>query len=714
MRSLILAPLPRWRDIFNSFFCHTASDEALSLPWRRHEEIAFWHSRSAWSLVVIARSRMQLLEKSTICIWLPDYFCNASLQLLREIGAELIFYPIDEGMAPNMEACRALLERHPIDVFVMVHYFGKPAAPKEVKSFCETNKAWLIEDATHILQPINGVGELGDYVLYSPHKHLPIPDGAVLVLRRDGPSRIIESEEVIEAISDVRKELFSLQKFSYVDNLLWLVKRLIQTLGYRSPAIKRGGQTGGLGFSTRSQDPRMGAMSRRLLSPLLCRLHVIGEKRKEIARIWGEIFAWAVPDLGVNAFHGEEVPYMAAFTLFDDTNRKSIFEDFERIGLPVITWPDLPPEVISNPQGHSIAIKLKAKRFFMPAHQTLTIKQLASYGGRFLDNLTKDWRIKYIAENEWNHSFRECKEANLLQSWQYGDVKKELDGWSPQRILILNENNNPIALAQILMRKIPLIGNIARLNRGPLLMSGSTRSEEIRLKIFALSALLRGLQPQRLLYLRAAPELPNEESPILGLRALDFKKLSSPSWASGRIDLRVEEQALLMSLKSKWRNSLRKSEKLGVSVVRCESSQETIKFLIKNYQDLKDSHGFDGLSSEFIASLAKQQGSQWRFNIFLAHEERLDSAVDNNAIGMLVTINSGRTSLYLIGVCGDKGRQMQANSILLWNAILDAKKAGCEWFDVGGLSDQTPKGIADFKKGLNAIPYELVGEWQWF
>jgi lipid II:glycine glycyltransferase (peptidoglycan interpeptide bridge formation enzyme) len=169
-----------------------------------------------------------------------------------------------------------------------------------------------------------------------------------------------------------------------------------------------------------------------------------------------------------------------------------------------------------------------------------------------------------------------------------------------------------------------------------------------------------------------------------------------------------------MSLKSKWRNSLRKSEKLGVSVVRCESNQEVIKFLVKNYQDLKDSHGFDGLTSQFISLLAQQRGPHWSFNIFLAHEEGLESNVENNIIGMVVTIISGCTSLYLLGVTGDKGRQMQANSTLLWHAILDAKRAGCEWFDVGGLSDQTPKGIADFKKGLNAITYELVGEWQWF
>jgi hypothetical protein len=49
-------------------------------------------------------------------------------------------------------------------------------------------RAWLIEDAVHALRPVRGIGASGDFVLYSPHKHLPIPDGAVLVVRGDGPA----------------------------------------------------------------------------------------------------------------------------------------------------------------------------------------------------------------------------------------------------------------------------------------------------------------------------------------------------------------------------------------------------------------------------------------------------------------------------------------------------------------------------------------------
>jgi len=140
---------------------------------------------------------------------------------------------------------------------------------------------------------------------------------------------------------------------------------------------------------------------------------------------------------------------------------------------------------------------------------------------------------------------------------------------------------------------------------------------------------------------------------------------------------------------------------------------------MQSYAELQNNQGFSGMSEKLIRALAKQKGFKWQFNIFIAHDsntmesydfiERLD---DYNPLGMVVTIRSGDTAIYLIGTSNDRGRSMQANSVLLWEAILHAKRSACCCFDIGGLSDATPKGVATFKRGLNASPYKLVGEWR--
>ena len=96
------------------------------------------------------------------------------------------------------------------------------------------------------------------------------------------------------------------------------------------------------------------------------------------------------------------------------------------------------------------------------------------------------------------------------------------------------------------------------------------------------------------------------------------------------------------------------------------------------------------------------------FNLYFAFKEDDQNGLP---IGVLVSIRAGDTSTYIIATSNDTGRSMQANSVLLWEAIVQAKRDGCSWYDIGGLTKSTPKGIASFKKGLNAEPYTLIGDW---
>ena len=89
----------------------------------------------------------------------------------------------------------------------------------------------------------------------------------------------------------------------------------------------------------------------------------------------------------------------------------------------------------------------------------------------------------------------------------------------------------------------------------------------------------------------------------------------------------------------------------------------------------------------------------------------ISKSKSNLPCGLVVTIKSGDTCTYIIGATDDVGRKCQANTVLLWESILDSKRLMCQWFDIGGMSEETPKGIAEFKKGLNAKTYKLMGDW---
>ncbi len=713
MHPLTLAPLPKWRDLFAATFNFAAPDDALAAPWCRRGESAFWFSRSACSLAVVARWRQQLLGKPGLTVWIPAFFCNASLAPLRAMGAKLVFYPVTELMAPDLAACQNLAGQQPLDLFVQVHYFGRPSSSESIAAFCEKHGAWLIEDAAHVLRPIAGVGETGDCLLYSPHKHLPIPDGAVLVVRPNGPGRLGENDLAMNVLSAVRAAALATPGSSMRSAVFWLLKRLAQRVGLRArrPATV---------FKPMMEPnaavlahPRMSALARRLLTPLLAQLQAVAVQREQNALTWSNVLACASTTAKATPDGMTATPYLAGFSACNVASTEALFDRLQQAGLPVTTWPDLPPEVLANADAHSITTALRQNWVYLPVHQTLSQHQLLACEKSLLDTATLQWQARALSHDEWEFHWLRCHRTNLLQSWQYGQAKEQAEGWKAQRFLILDQDGQAIALTQVLTRVLPIVGGIARLNRGPLLLTDHRADAEVPLKLAALRVLLKEARRQRWWLLQTAPELLDSEPATLGLRALRFRRLLIPAWASGRISLQSDEQKLLMGLNGKWRNCMRKGEKLGVTVERRECNGEELAMLMRSYAELQSNRGFDGLSQHLIRALAEQGGAQWQFNLFFAHD--MYAAADADPLGVLVTIHSGDTALYFIGSTNDKGRQMQANSVLLWQAILHAKNGACNWFDIGGLSETTPKGIAEFKQGLNAEPYKLVGEWRkWY
>lgn len=710
-RQLILAPLPSWRDLFKAIFTPPIPDEELCDPWIRSEELAFLFSRSSWSLVALAKLRQQLLKKKNIYIWVPDYFCNASLAPLREMGVNLVFYPITEQKSPDLSSCQNLADHYPIDIFILVHYFGKPNSTELIASFCNDRDAWLIEDATHVLQPIKGIGEAGDFVIYSPHKHFPIYDGAVLVISKRGLAKLTINSQAMEMFSRIRSNLLTSPGKSHKLAMLWLLKRVCQLLGLRGRFKMSSFDLELTCLNEVLPHPSMSCLAKRLLSSLIKKIDLIATSRQNNSQTWVDIFSGMKLFMNVEADLATVTPYMASFTVPNAFDAKVLFDRLQQLRLPVMTWPDLPAEVLANKVIHHRALGFRSMCFYLPVHQSLSQNKILECGKRLLDFSTHSWKTKYLSLEDWQNYWNSCSQVNMLQSWQYGAAKERVGLWKACRFLILDQKEKPIALAQVLFLTLPIIGGIARLNRGPLLLINSNLKDEKALKLASITVLLRELRRQRCWIFQLAPEMSFNES-NLGLKALGLKKLAAQPWSSGRIFLLADEHSLLMGLEGKWRNQLRKGQKLSVTVTHIECNANSLTSLIESYTALQNNRKFTGLSKKLIYALASQTGAEWQFNLFVANEQIV---IDHtNPLGVLVSIRSGDTVIYLIGSSSLKGRQMQANSVLLWQAILQAKENGAHWFDIGGLDESTPEGIAKFKKGLNASPYTLVGEWRKF
>lgn len=378
MPALTHAPLPTGRNLVAALVNPAMQDNELSTPWRRSGDVAFWFSRSAWSLQAIALSRQRLTGHTSINVWLPDFFCNASLVPLRSTGVQVQFYPITDQLAPDPDACRTLADEKPPDLFVLVHFFGRPAPVEGATALCRKTGAWLIEDAAHVLRPITGIGEYGDYVIYSPHKHLPIPDGAVLVVRERGPTELTDQASVMEAFQDVHCSLLNTSGFSHQPAWLWLIKRVLQRLGVRP--LHRPVTTFLMNADTTNAgqiNPKMSPISKHLLSGLLDTLDSVAHLRRQNRLLWDHVLAKDNPTSAeIRPVSGEHTPYLADFQFDDETLAAKVFLRWQRAGLPVTTWPDLPPEVSGQKERHHNALLLRKTRIYLSVHQSLNHRQI--------------------------------------------------------------------------------------------------------------------------------------------------------------------------------------------------------------------------------------------------------------------------------------------------------------------------------------------------
>jgi len=709
MLKMTMAPLPRWQDIFLALLPKTPDDYELSKLWTRDGETGLWLSRSSWALLLIVNWYKQVNGQKNLTIWIPDFFCNEALTLIRKSGVNLIFYPVNEQMKIDVSKCNELAESNPINIFLLVHYFGEPSPAECVKELCSNQNTWLIEDATHVLKPINGIGEIGDIVLYSPHKLLPIPDGSVMVMRPNGPTGLTRNIHAMNLLPLVLKDIVNSSDNNKKLETIWFFTRVAQKIGIRSRKknIDFDALSVPLKTSISYSSPKMSKLARRMVFRLFDRMEEVSEKREIHLQSWIDSLSWMQPDVLNTSTSNKITPYLASFNLSKSLSSEKTIVKLQKMGLPITSWPDLPPEVLIEPTNNKVAINLRLKRFYLPVHQSLKTKSIMKYSKKLLTKTIESWHCISLTKDEWNVYWALCSSTNMLQSWEYGEAKNS-EGWQVSRFLISDEEDTPIAIAQVLTKTLPFIGGVARVNRGPILINSGSDNDTNKM-IFSIRVLIKEARRHRWWLFQVAPELPNTFQAINGMKAMGFKKLNTLAWASGVINLLEEENIILMNLAGKWRNTLRKGQKLGVQVRDDSNNIESIHQLTKNYTELQSNRGFGGISKDLILSMASQSGPSWSFNLFNAF-----NSDNNNDLGSLVSIEAGDTTIYLIGYSNDQGRKMHANSVLLWHAILHAKNNGGTFFDFGGLNESTPHGIAKFKKGLNAKPYQLIGDWRYF
>jgi len=715
---LTAAPLPTWLNLFRALLRPPPPDEILAAPWCRVGDVGGWLSRSAWSLALIAAWRRSRTPDKPVTVWVPDFFCDSALVALRRTGARLVFYSLTDTLSPDMAACRAMFELAPPDLFLLVHYFGQPAAAAAARDLCARCGAWLIEDAAHVLRPVEGVGGYGDFVLYSPHKHLAIPDGAVLVVRNRGPARL--APDLIASfgapaswpgrLETLQQALGCSTSSIYRQALTWLLKRVLQKLGVRRaalPPVEFPEASASAAASTvKLAAPAQSAVARRLLAGLVGELADVARRRERSQLLWDTLllgqthsvpFRLSAADRPVGR---DWTPYLCAYQA-DTETAEAAYERWRLEGLPAMTWPDLPPEVMADRGRHENAWRLRHNRVYLPVHQSLDVAGMLKHARQPKVAAEEGPDLKLVWDRataaQWHEWLTQAGRSSLLQSWAYGAAKADSSGWKVTRAVVF-AGEEPIALVQALHRRIAGLLGILRINRGPIYLRPLLPQEERA--VWTELGRLGSLRHGRLV--SAAPELSLSGASLALLVRLGFRQFSVRAWESAWIDLALEPDILRKRLDGKWRNMLVAAEKSGLEL-EIGSDDRLFHWMVARYRELMLAKNFTGVPLGVLLALRKHLDADSQLVV-------LRAVAAGEPVAGVCLVTHGNAATYLLGWNGVQGRNLKANQYLLWQSILYLKQRGLRWLDLGGFSEERAPGIAAFKLGINGERYESVGE----
>ena len=660
-------------------------------------------SRSSWSLLTICLLRRQKSQNEKVNLFLPEYFCNDPIPILDRSIINIFYYKVDEHFKPITNSLNKIADDSKPDIFLCVHYFGQPIYSNDLKNFCIKHKSWYVEDATHCLKKDSIIGNQGDFVLFSLYKHLPLPDGAILIVREKGPSKLnLQSYKKTNINYFLKKELRGLnfnkgliKKNSNVRSLIWILKKtarlLFQNTEFSNNYYKKIYEESlNLNYSTQSYSYNISVFSKFLfdrfdlndISKLKLRNQFI---LKSILKNYINIH----PNFDLVLSYHFHTPYIIPIVLKKNQTPLELIKK----GIPLIKWPLYPESIFE------LNKKIKNnfdKYYFLIIHNSIKLKDFQ----KLIDLGFKSEKIEFITNkinpDDWNQIALKASNYNILQSWNYGLSKSIIEKKKIEHYKILI-NQKPVGFFQVLSKTYFRILEIKRINRGPVFIKSLSlqNKTDVLTRIMKMGNIFKGK------ILSFSPEISFFSIESIFFNSFRLFKLPYQNWKSSVIHLENDLDIILLGLKPKWRNALKYSNDKNIKV-KISSTGETITSTLRKYNEFTKKKNFKGINPDLITKISFNQN---RYEQLYT----IEASSNDEIIGFIIVSIQSKNSIYLVGWSNDLGRKYNINYRLLWEAIIHLKEKECSTFDLGGLiGDSNP--IDKFKLGLNGSYYENIGE----
>ena len=314
---------------------------------------------------------------------------------------------------------------------------------------------------------------------------------------------------------------------------------------------------------------------------------------------------------------------------------------------------------------------------------------------------------------------RSFPSAHILQSWDWGEFKRETVGWQPSR-LAFERDGVLVAMASVGMRRVGPF-KVLYVSKGPAL---DTCDDLLFLEVLellesrarAMGAIWLKIDPDVVL----ATGIPDEEddkavesghriSAQLKNRGWRFSNSQVQFRNTIAVDLGRTENEILMAMSGNTRRKIRTAAKKGVTIR--SAADEDLSTLYELYRITAERDGFLIRPFDYY-----RRAWQAFMQAGLAHA--LIAEYQGKPIAQVILFHFGRRCWYFFGASKNEERQRMPNYMLQWEAIKWAKAQGYAVYDLWGAPDVFDEsdgmwGVYQFKRGFRGRVVRHIGAWDY-
>ncbi len=306
---------------------------------------------------------------------------------------------------------------------------------------------------------------------------------------------------------------------------------------------------------------------------------------------------------------------------------------------------------------------------------------------------------------EWDILLSNSEDNNIFQSYGWGEYKRA-SGWLPMRYVARNKDGAVVALAQILVKSLPVGSKIGWVPGGPVIYFPKSKEIDLAKMVRALIEKVERIGSN--VFIRLNSLLLNNFDLAYTFNRYyvkPFFKLNSgySIW----LDLYEPIDVLNGKMTSHHRYYVKKGLAQNIQW-RAGNDSHFVHELLILHTEMVTEKKMKSLKSNLndISNVCHTLGKS--ATIFTGY-------LNGDAISSCLVLTFGQKAFYLMAATGSRGRKISASYAMVFNLFKHLKEKGVTCFDFGGIDPRSTgaEGVNHFKRGFGGRLVEYLGEWEW-